>query len=246
MSSNTTNAAASVLPRHADHAPALSGKSDALLIAGLLLLCLVPVIAGMVRLVELSTAAEVTAANARFFAQPLPVVIHIVTVTLYAVLGAFQFSAGIRRRAPRWHRRAGRVLVVCGLLAAGSGLWMSLFYQLPEIDGELLLAFRLVFGVGMMLALLLGVRAAMRRDFLRHRAWMVRAYAIALGAGTQVFTHVPWMVLMGMPGEQARAWLMGAGWMLNLAVAEVVIRRRTPVLPAPPRTEQPLGALSKA
>lgn len=223
-----------------------SRKADILIIVGLLLLSLVPVIAGVVRVVELSVGSEITPENARFFAQPVPVLIHIVTVTLYALLGAFQFSAGIRRRVIRWHRRAGRLLVVCGLLAAGSGLWMSLFYTLPEMDGALLLFFRLVFGTGMILSLVLGVLAVMRRDIRRHRAWMIRAYAIALGAGTQAFTHVPWMLLVGMPGETSRAWLMGAGWIINLAVAEFVIRRRIMGSQGVSHTGRAVGEMSKA
>lgn len=223
-----------------------SRKADILVIVGLLLLSLVPVIAGLVRVVELSTGSEITPENARFFAQPIPVLIHIATVTIYALLGAFQFSVGIRRRAIRWHRRAGRLLVVCGLLAAGSGVWMSLFYTLPEMDGALLLFFRLIFGTGMILSLVLGVRAVLRRDIRRHRAWMIRAYAIALGAGTQVFTHVPWMLLAGIPGETSRAWLMGAGWIINLAVAELIIHRRIMGSPGVSRTGSAVGEMSKA
>jgi hypothetical protein len=55
---------------------------------------------------------------------------------------------------------------------------------------------------------------------------MMRAYAIGLGAGTQVLTHLPWFILFGKPGESSRAVLMAAGWVINLAVAEWVIRRR--------------------
>ena len=46
---------------------------------------------------------------------------HIVGAAVYALLGAFQFSARLRRRRPGWHRRAGRVLVVAGLAVALSG-----------------------------------------------------------------------------------------------------------------------------
>ena len=59
-----------------------------------------------------------------------------------------------------------------------------------------------------------------------HSAWMTRAYAIGLGAGTQVFTFLPWTLFFGEPGQAMHAVLMGAGWVINLAVAEVVIRRR--------------------
>ena len=65
-----------------------------------------------------------------------------------------------------------------------------------------------------------------RRDFTSHGAWMTRAYAIGLGAGTQVLTHIPWFVLAGTrPGELPRAVMMGAGWAINVVVAEWIIRR---------------------
>src|SRR5690348_14818082 len=95
-----------------------SRRQDWLVPASLILLSLVPAIAGTARLAELAGGAEVTPANARFFAQPIPVVLHILTVIPYSMIGAFQFSAGFRRRNRPWHRAAGRVLGVCGLVAA--------------------------------------------------------------------------------------------------------------------------------
>jgi uncharacterized membrane protein len=71
--------------------------------------------------------AVVTPENARFFASPLPVLLHIPAVIVYSMLGAFQFSAGFRRRHRCWHRAAGKILVVCGLVVALSGLWMAQF-----------------------------------------------------------------------------------------------------------------------
>jgi uncharacterized membrane protein len=55
-------------------------------------------------------------------ASPVPLVVHIVSALGYAVLGAYQFSAALRRRRPGWHRAAGRVLVVPGLTVAFSAL----------------------------------------------------------------------------------------------------------------------------
>jgi hypothetical protein len=40
-----------------------------------------------------------------------------------------------------------------------------------------------------------------------------------------VLTHLPWFLLVGKPGESVRAALMGAGWVINLVVAEWVIRK---------------------
>ncbi|MFC6578148.1 DUF2306 domain-containing protein [Planomonospora parontospora] len=149
--------------------------------AMLILLSAVPVVAGAARLTELTGGAEITPENARFFAVPLPVVLHIVSVSVYSVLGAFQFAPGFRRRRPGWHRAAGRVLVPSGLVAALTGLWMTVFYPYPAGGSDLLSGIRLVFGTAMALSIVLGFAAIRRRDVVRHRAWMIRGYAIGLG-----------------------------------------------------------------
>ena len=61
---------------------------------------------------------------------------------------------------------------------------------------------------------------------IRHRAWMTRAYAIGLGAGTQALTLAAGEIIGGPPTELENALLMGAGWMINVAVAEWSIRRK--------------------
>ena len=205
----------------------ISRRSDWLIPAGLILLSLVPALAGSVRLAELARGAEVTAANARFFAAPLPVVLHIFAVIPYSIVGALQFSRGVRRRNRGWHRTAGKVLAGLGLVAASTGLWMAHFYAWPPGDGVIVYVERLVFGSAMLASIILAIRAILRRDFVTHGAWMTRAYAIGLGAGTQVLTHLPWFVFVGGPfAEGPRAVMMGAGWVINVLVAEWIIRRR--------------------
>lgn len=191
---------------------------------GLVLLALVPSLAGGLRLAELSGGGPVTPDNVRFFDMPLPVVAHIVGAVIYSLLGAFQFVPSLRRGP--WHRRAGRVLAVAGLTVALSGIWMALWYDLPETDDGLPMTIMRV-GVGgvMAFAVVYAVLAVRRRDFTTHRAWMIRAYALAMGAGTQAFTHVPFAVAGVTPGETGRFVAMAAGWAINVAVAEWVIRR---------------------
>lgn len=191
-----------------------------------MLLSAVPVVAGAFRVTQLAAGAPVTAANARFVESPVPVVLHIVGATVFCMLGAWQFVPRLRRGP--WHRLAGRVLVPCGLGAALSGVWMTLFYPRVPGDGDLLDVFRLVFGTGMAVAIVLAVVAIRRRDVRTHRAWMMRAYAIGVGAGTQAVVFAVWTVAGGGQAEGVvRALLLAAGWVLNLVVAEAVIRRET-------------------
>ncbi|MGY1688945.1 DUF2306 domain-containing protein [Geodermatophilus sp. SYSU D01105] len=202
-----------------------------LVLIGLVLLSAVPVLAGAARVAEIGTGAQMTADNARFLASPVPLVVHVVGASAYCLLGALQFVPGLRRRRPGWHRVAGRVLVPCGLAAALSGVWMALSYARPPADDVLLTPMRLVFGTAMAACLVLGVTAIHRRDVAAHRAWMARGYAIGLGAGTQVLTHLPWTLLVGQPSGTPRVLLMLAGWVINLAVVEWALRRR-PAAPA--------------
>lgn len=201
------------------------GRAERLALTGLLLLTVIPVAAGAVRLTQLGTGVPVSAENARFFHSPVPVVVHIVAATVFCVLGAFQVLPGHHRRHPGPHRWTGRMLVVTGTAAALSGLWMTLAYRLPAWDGPLLNLFRSVFGTAMVVALVLGHRAIRHRDVRGHQAWMLRGYAIGLGAGTQVLTVGPFTVLLGQqPSGVLRALAMLAGWTINLAVVEWYLR----------------------
>jgi hypothetical protein len=198
-----------------------------LLPTGLVLLSTIPLAAGGILIDQLGTGSRIIADNAKYLADPVPVVAHIVGVTVFCLLGAFQFAAGFRVRWPRWHRIAGRVVAPCGLVAALSGLYMTVFYPRQVNVGDLLTAFRLVFGTAMAASLVLGFVAILRRDIAGHRAWMMRAYAIGIGAGTQAVTQLPVVIATGPLNVLTNALMSLGAWLLNLAVAEWFIRGRS-------------------
>ena len=190
----------------------------------LLALSLVPLTAGALRLLQLVGGPAAIPADDRFAAFPAPLVVHIVGAAVYVVVGSLQFVPAFRRHHLTWHRRTGRVLAVAGLLVAGSALWMTLFYAPKPGTGDLLLGLRLVFSTAMAASLVLGVRAVRAHDLGAHRAWMIRAYAIGLAAGTQALTEGVGTALFGA-GEVRGDLAQGAAWAINLAVAEWAIRR---------------------
>lgn len=197
-----------------------------LLLTSLLLLLAVPMVAGLFRLFSLASQPAITAENARFVENPLPVVVHILAVLVYGVLGAFQVTPGIRKRHLSWHKAAGRWALPAGFLSALSGLWLTHVYAAAPGDGPSLTVIRWMVGIAMLAFLVLGVRALLLRSYAKHGAWMLRAYALGMGAGTQVFTHVIWILAVGKPTGWTRDILMAAGWVINALVAEWILARK--------------------
>jgi uncharacterized membrane protein len=202
----------------------------------LVALSLVPVVAGALRVTDVTTGSTVMPEDAHHPSVPVALVVHIVSAIVYSLVGAFQFSAGLRRRRPRWHRAAGRVLVPMGLAVALSALWLTLVYPTKAGTGPVLYWSRLLFGLAMITCLVLGFRTVRARNFRSHRAWMIRAYALGLGAGTQVVTIGLAEATFGTSTSVVDA-ATAAGWAVNLAVAEAIVRR--PHRPRARRTSDP-------
>lgn len=195
----------------------------------LLLMSAIPFAAGIARLVGLVGNPAINSENARFVAAPFPVIVHILSVSLFSLFGALQLSSGLRQRLLQWHRVSGRIVVASGIFAALTGLWMTVMYPIqPELQGGLLFAVRVSVGVAMLLSFFLAVAAVKRGDIATHRAWMIRAFALGQGAGMQVVVLLPWMLLIGKPNMLQRDVLMSLAWLINLLVAEMAIQRWSP------------------
>lgn len=195
----------------------------------LLLISAIPFAAGIVRLSGLVGNPAISAENARFVAAPFPVIVHILSASLFSILGALQFSSALRQRNPQWHRLSGRIVVASGVFTALSGLWMTVMYPIPpELQGDMLYAVRAFVSVAMLLSIYCAVVAVMRHDIATHRAWMIRAYALGQGAGMQVVVLLPWMLVIGKPTLLQRDVLMTLAWLINLLVAEMAIQRWAP------------------
>ena len=192
--------------------------------AALVLLSAVPLVAGALRLVQLAGGPAVISADDRFAGFPAALVLHILGASVFALLGVVQLVPRLRREHRTWHRRTGRVVLAAGLAVSGSALWLTVFYEPQPGTGPLLLVLRLVVAPAMAACLLLGVAAIRRGDVSGHRAWMVRGYALGLAAGTQAFTGGLAEAVVGT-GELRSDVANGLGWVINVAVAEWIVRR---------------------
>lgn len=190
-------------------------------ITGLLLLTALPVLGGVFHLTEVSADPGSTLS----LPSTVALVAHIVAMTVFCLLGAFQFSPALRTRH-RWHRVAGRVLIPAGLLAALSATWLAVFFG-GHPDGLAPAMIRLVFAAAMTVFLVRGVIAIRHRDFAAHGAWMTRAFAVAVSAGTQALVLALWTIFLGEVDAFDEVWLVAAAFVTNSAVAELIIRRRS-------------------
>ncbi len=190
----------------------------------IVLLSLIPVAAGVLRLVQVAGGPAIIPADHRYADFPAPLIVHIVSSIVFLLVGAFQLAPRFRRGHLRWHRRAGRVLGVAGMLVAFSAIWMTLFYERHPGTTDLIYVLRLAFGSFLAAALVIGIRAARNGDLVTHRAWMIRAYVVALAAGSQAVTEGVFGAIFGtagIRGDLAKA----SSWVIGIAVAEWIIRR---------------------
>lgn len=82
-----------------------------------------------------------------------------------------------------------------------------------------------VFGLALLAALALSLAAIRDRDFQRHRAWIVRAYAIGMGSGSIALVFFPIYLLAGQaPSGIASDVLFIGAWAVTIACAELVLR----------------------
>jgi hypothetical protein len=158
-------------------------------------------------------------------------VAHIFPAAIALGLGPLQFVPRIRARR-RIHRTLGRIYLFAGVLpsalaAIPVAIWSGrLLTQIGLITAAVLW---LITGG-------LAYRAARRRDFTGHRAWMMRNYALTFLAVTSRIL-VPLLLLVqalvggagpGSIGERAPAMIpvgQTLGWIVNLIVAERLVRR---------------------
>ena len=215
--------AASFSPPSRNRTAKAAPRSSALLVAGLVLLSALPLTFGILRLLQLAGLSDLMPPAQ---ASAIPLVSHIVGALAYTLLGAIQFSPALRRRWPAWHRLAGRLALVGATLVVLSAFWLTLTYATPGIEGLVLAGFRVAVASAMAAAIALGLAAILKRQVARHRAWMIRAYALGLGSATQMLVlMLAEIVTGGPPNDMNRALLMGLAWGINLVVAEWSIRR---------------------
>ena len=105
--------------------------------------------------------------------------VHLVAGPLSLVLGTMLVSERLRRLAPAWHRRLGRVEAAgVLLLLVPSGLWMAYY----AVSGAVAVVGLSALAIATAVCVFFGWRSAVRRDFTHHRHWMWRTFILLCSA----------------------------------------------------------------
>jgi len=108
-----------------------------------------------------------------------PFFVHLISGPASLILGTLLVSERLRKRAPAWHRRLGRIQGVCVLLlVAPSGLYMARY----AATGAVAAAGLGSLAVATAVCVALGWRAAVQRRFADHRRWMLRTFVLLSSA----------------------------------------------------------------
>lgn len=202
----------------------------------------VPAIVALVRIPELLGAPAIVPPNPRAVIDPVPVILHILASSVFCLAGALQFLPSLRRNRPVVHRSLGRLVAAAGCISALTGFWMTVFYVFPEtLQGPLLYWARISLSVTMCALVVWAMIAIRAQNVSAHRTAMLRSYAIGQGASTQTVLFIAILAFSGVePLGFTRDVLMVTAWLINLAIAEVMIRRTTS--PRPSKAAGPRGS----
>ncbi len=149
--------------------------------------------------------------------------VHIISGPFVLLNGLVLLNGTFRQRFPAWHRRLGRVQIVCVFLfVSPSGLWMAWYAATGTVAAVGFATLAMLTAV----TVVLGWRAALRRRFDVHRYWMLRCYVLLCSAVTLRVIGGLSEVLGIFWTYPLAAWL---SWMIPLAVLEFLPITRRPV-----------------
>lgn len=159
--------------------------------------------------------------RANFEAHHIGIYTHVFCAALTLLLGPLQFSRAVRAARPALHRWTGRIYLGVGVGIGGvSGLYAAAFAYggLVSTAG---------FGLLSLAWLFTGARAwqAVRaRDFLAHREWMLRNYALSLAAVTlRIYLGIA--LAAGWPFEVVYPTLAWLSWIPNILAVGFFLQR---------------------
>lgn len=191
--------------------------------AALLLANFLPILLALVQVVQIPTGG-LPEDSQRLTTTPILHFLHVAAGATFGILGPIQFGLGLAHSYGFLHRLFGRLFVASG--AAISLTSLALLVTFPEAYSAAISSARLIFGIALGAALIIAVKAIRKGNIARHRNWMIRAYAIGMGATAVSMIFFPVYLVTGEAPTGAVADVAFCGaWLGCILFAEYLVRR---------------------
>jgi uncharacterized membrane protein len=188
--------------------------------AGWAVIATLAVLIGVISLRFLSLSPEAVSEELRSNLLDHPFFFFMLTIVapIPLIVGVWQFLPATRRSA--YHRWAGRLYVTTVAIASVSGLIIAPTTAIGPAAG---IGFAIL-AVLWFAATAIAFYHIRSRNIARHRIWMIRSYALTCAAIT-LRIILPTGIALG--AGFANSYIVAAWgcWIINLIVAEAIIRR---------------------
>ena len=154
--------------------------------------------------------------------HPILIIGHIVGGSLMMLSAPITLNSTMLKRRKRLHRICGYLFLLGGISAGISTIWMTLAF--PDRFIAFNYATNLLWGSAMTIFPLIAVFKVRNKQIIEHRAWMIRAYAVATGPAMH---RVLFFTYIGpFDGELSSYWDIVLS-VLTILVGEMFIRRKS-------------------
>jgi len=165
--------------------------------------------------------------NPGFKEFPAMTILHVVLGGVFVLLAPFQFVASIRKRWMSYHRWAGRLLVLIGVIVGLTAVFLAVVVPFSGNPERLINGF---FGVLFLACIWKGMTAIWRHDVRTHRRWMTRTLAMGLAPATMRILFIPAVIILKPEPSDVTTLAtlsiisFSVAFPLHLLIAEIWIR----------------------
>jgi hypothetical protein len=152
---------------------------------------------------------------------------HVLLSIFALIAGLTQFSSYVLKKHKKLHRVMGYIYVTDILLVAGpSGLIMSFYSNGTEVTKTSFVILSCLWIIFTAIAFI----KAKQKQFVSHRNWMIRSYALTLSAISLRLYALVLPCFIHLTAHEEYTLIAWLSWTINLVIAELIIYYRKPQL----------------
>jgi hypothetical protein len=145
---------------------------------------------------------------------------HVFSSILVLLAGFTQFSSIIFKKYRGFHKKMGYVYVINILMVTGPASLLMGFYANGGVSSRIAFVLLALLWLGFTV---IALYKAIKKNFVAHRNFMIRSFALTLSAITLRIWKVIFAVTTDIPPMDRYRIIAWLGWVLNLIIAEYII-----------------------